>query len=298
MRSFHVPAIRCQRHSQLDSGSTHSMLISLLRGLAALQVAAAHLRAEVFPGLRELADPPLAYQLLAFCTAFAHQAVVVFFLISGWLVGGSLLDKFGQPGALRNYAIDRATRLWAVLVPALLLMLAIGAIVGTVDPARADLSAANDYSIASFAGNLAGLQTVLVEPYAGNYALWSLSNETWYYVQFPLLLLAFAAGTRASRLAAATALVAIAAALPGEGTRGNGNFPCPVQRIKGQSPLWDWSEVAAWLEESGRVKAGSDLAKNARTLSKWNLILRTAASRDFEEVESMAHMLIERRRCA
>ncbi|MFK3741321.1 acyltransferase family protein [Massilia sp. TN1-12] len=214
MRSFHVPAIRCQRHSQLDSGSTHSMLISLLRGLAALQVAAAHLRAEVFPGLRELGDPPLAYQLLAFCTAFAHQAVVVFFLISGWLVGGSLLDKFGQPGALRNYAIDRATRLWTVLVPALLLMLAIGAIVGAVDPARADLSAANDYSIASFAGNLAGLQTVLVEPYAGNYALWSLSNETWYYVQFPLLLLAFAAGTRAGRLAAATALVAIAAALP------------------------------------------------------------------------------------
>ena len=83
-----------------------------------------------------------------------------------------------------------------------------------------------------------------------------------------------------------------------DGTRGNGNFPCPVQRIKGQSPLWDWSEVAAWLEESGRVKAGSDLAKNARTLSKWNLILRTAASRDFEEVESMAHMLIERRRSA
>lgn len=214
MRSIHFPAIRCQRQSQLDSGSTHSMLISLLRGLAALQVAAAHLRAEVFPGLRELADPPLAYQLLAFCTAFAHQAVVVFFLISGWLVGGSLLDKFGQPAALRNYAIDRMTRLWTVLVPALFLMLAIGAIVGAVDPTRASISAANDYSIASFAGNLAGLQTVLVEPYADNYALWSLSNETWYYVQFPLLLLAFAAGTRAGRLGAATALVAIAAALP------------------------------------------------------------------------------------
>lgn len=214
MRRIRFPSIRCQRHSQLDSGSTHSMLISLLRGLAALQVAAAHLRAEVFPGLRELADPPLAYQLLAFCTAFSHQAVVVFFLISGWLVGGSLLDKFGQPAALRNYAIDRATRLWTVLLPALFLMLAIGIVVGTADPARASFSAANDYSVTSFAGNLFGLQTMLVQPYADNYALWSLANETWYYVQFPLLLLVFAARSRAGQLGAALALVGVAAALP------------------------------------------------------------------------------------
>ncbi|WP_296944849.1 acyltransferase [uncultured Massilia sp.] len=214
MLGIQLPSIRCQRHSQPAKDTVHSMLISLMRGLAALQVAAAHLRAEIFPGLRELADPPLAYQLLAFATAFSHQAVVVFFLISGWLVGGSLLDKLGQPGALRGYAIDRVTRLWTVLLPALLLMLAIGGVTGAVDPSRADLSAANPYSIASFAGNLFGLQTVLVEPYAGNYALWSLSNETWYYIQFPLLLLVFAGRGRLVRIGSATALVLVAATLP------------------------------------------------------------------------------------
>ncbi len=214
MLAIQLPSIRCQRHSQPAKGTVHSMLIALMRGLAAQQVAAAHLRAEIFPGLRELADPPLAYQLLAFATAFSHQAVVVFFLISGWLVGGSLLDKLGQPGALRGYAIDRATRLWTVLLPALVLMLAIGALTGAVDPARADLSAANDYSLASFAGNVFGLQTVLVEPYAGNYALWSLSNETWYYIQFPLLLLVFAGRGRLVQLGSAAALVLLAAALP------------------------------------------------------------------------------------
>jgi peptidoglycan/LPS O-acetylase OafA/YrhL len=208
------PTLRCREQSRLDSSSTQSMLIALLRGLAALQVAAAHLRAEIFPGLRELADPPLIYQLLALATAFSHQAVVVFFLISGWLVGGSLLDKLGQPGALRNYAIDRATRLWTVLLPGLCLMLVVGAVTGAVDPGRISLSAANDYSGASFVGNLLGLQTVLVEPFGGNYALWSLSNETWYYVQFPLLLLMFAARSAAGRLGAATALVLLATALP------------------------------------------------------------------------------------
>jgi len=214
MRSIHFPSIRCQSQSRPDSGSVQSLLIALLRALAALQVGAAHLRAEVFPGVSELADPPLGYQLLAFVTAFSHPAVIVFFLISGWLVGGSLLDRMGQPAALRNYAIDRLTRLWTVLLPALCLMLVIGAVIGAVDATRADLSAANDYSIASFAGNLIGLQTVLVEPYGGNYALWSLSNETWYYIQFPLLLLMFTGRNRIFQLACAAALILLGSALP------------------------------------------------------------------------------------
>jgi peptidoglycan/LPS O-acetylase OafA/YrhL len=215
MSSIRLPSIHWQRQSQLDSNSVHSLLISLMRGLAALQVAAAHLRSEVFPGLRGMADPPLYYQLLAFSTGFAHQAVVVFFLISGWLVGGSLLNRIGQPGALVAYAIDRATRLWTVLLPALCLMLAVGIFITEADPARVDFAPANAYSVASFAGNLLGLQTVLVENFGGNYALWSLANETWYYVQFPLLLLVFLSKSRGRQLAAATALVLIAGALPG-----------------------------------------------------------------------------------
>jgi peptidoglycan/LPS O-acetylase OafA/YrhL len=216
MCSMRTPSFRLQwqRQSQVDTHSAHSFLISLLRGLAALQVAAAHLRSEMFPGLRELADPPLYYQLLAFATAFSHQAVVVFFLISGWLVGGSLLNKLDQPGAMTAYAIDRATRLWTVLLPALCLMLAVGAITGSVTLGQADFSAANDYSAASFAGNLLGLQTLLVPTFANNYALWSLSNETWYYVQFPLLLIVFTGKTRIRQLGAATMLVLTAVGLP------------------------------------------------------------------------------------
>jgi peptidoglycan/LPS O-acetylase OafA/YrhL len=216
MCSMRTPLFRLhwQRQSQVDTHSAHSFLISLLRGLAALQVAAAHLRSEMFPGLRELADPPLYYQILAFATAFSHQAVVVFFLISGWLVGGSLLNKLDQPGAMTAYAIDRATRLWTVLVPALCLMLAVGAVTGTVSLAQADFSAANDYSAASFIGNLLGLQTVLVPTFADNYALWSLSNETWYYLQFPLLLIVFTGRTRVRQMVAATVLALTAVGLP------------------------------------------------------------------------------------
>lgn len=99
-----------------------------------------------------------------------------------------------------------------------------------------------------------------------------------------------------SDIAEITEMSRQAIAMLKDGTRGNGDFPCPIQRIKGQSPLWDWADVAEWLAENGRIKAGSELAANARTLSKWNLALRACASKDFAEVESIATRLIERRR--
>ncbi|MCV5707464.1 DNA-binding protein, partial [Escherichia coli] len=38
-----------------------------------------------------------------------------------------------------------------------------------------------------------------------------------------------------------------------DGLRGKGDFPCPVQRISCQSPLWDLAEVAKWLNDCGRL---------------------------------------------
>ena len=163
------------------------------------------------PSLRTLPDPALWYQGLAFATGFAHQAVVLFFLISGYLVGGSLLNKLGQPQALRRYAIDRISRLWTVLLPTFVLGIAIGILTGTLDPRSADFSLANPYSWTTLAGNLAGLQTVGVAPFGDNYPLWSLANESWYYLMFPLLML-YLGGSR--RALWGGALILCAAVLP------------------------------------------------------------------------------------
>jgi peptidoglycan/LPS O-acetylase OafA/YrhL len=197
----------------LGENAMQSLLISALRGLAALQVAAAHLRAEIYPGLRTLEDPSLAYMGLAFITGFAHQAVVVFFLISGWLVGGSLMNRLGKPQALAHYAIDRFTRLWTVLLPTLLLSLGVGLVMGAAAPGPIDFNPANEFSATALAGNLLGLQTVTVPEFGGNYPLWSLAHETWYYIQFPLLLLVIAGGGVLRRAAAAAALILLLATL-------------------------------------------------------------------------------------
>jgi len=85
-----------------------------------------------------------------------------------------------------------------------------------------------------------------------------------------------------------------------DGLRGKGDFPGPVQRISGQSPLWDWSEVASWLLNCGRLdnkdnQARESLVSNAKTLSKWNLALRLRASSDISEIEKIANSLPKRK---
>nr|WP_315212558.1 sugar transferase [uncultured Duganella sp.] len=207
------PRLRIVKESRLGPHEWQSPLISLLRGLAALQVAAAHLRAQVFPGLSTLQDPSLWYLGLSFLSGFAHQAVVVFFVLSGWLVGGSLLDRIGTPHALRDYAIDRLTRLWIVLLPAFVLMLLLGLATGELDAGQPRLADISPWSLATLVGNLAGVQTMAVPVFGGNFPLWSLAYETWYYALFPLLVLAVRPGDTRWRLAAAVAAVALASRL-------------------------------------------------------------------------------------
>jgi len=208
--SLHLPRFQRLAQTNLQAGYQHSNLISLMRALAALEVVAAHLRAQLFPSLRTLPDPTFWYQVLAFFTGFSHQGVVVFFVLSGWLVGGSLLNKLHQPGIMLAYAIDRLTRLWTVLIPAFVLTLLISMFTGDVLPTVADFSTDNPYSFSAFVGNLLGLQTMAVPRFGGNFSLWSLANETWYYVLFPMLLLPLVAKTTLVRCGAVV-LTAIAA---------------------------------------------------------------------------------------
>ena len=209
-----LPRVTFQRHGQFDESCWHSILISVLRGLAAFIVAIAHLRAAMYPALRDVADPPLWFQGLAFVSGFAHQAVLVFFVISGWLVGGSLLNRIGTPHAVANYAIDRTTRLWTVLIPTFLLSFVFALGIGLAEPNDFNLSASNPYSALTFAGNLFGLQGILLPDYGNNFPLWSLANETWYYVLFPLLALACSARRFPARLACIAALLVLGMWLP------------------------------------------------------------------------------------
>jgi peptidoglycan/LPS O-acetylase OafA/YrhL len=210
-----MPNVIILEKTNLQEDCWHSMLISLLRGLAALQVAAAHLRAQLYPGFGTVEHPPLLFQGLAFSSGFAYLSVIVFFVLSGWLVGGSFLNKLHSERAFHHYAIDRGTRLWIVLLPTFLVVLLVGAGTGVLDSSRLSFSTSEPYSVSALAGNMLGLQTIIVPPFGGNFPLWSLANETWYYILFPLLVLVFRGKTIAARALAMLAMAAIAQLITG-----------------------------------------------------------------------------------
>jgi peptidoglycan/LPS O-acetylase OafA/YrhL len=144
-----------------------------IRFLAAFEVLLYHTRPWVFALYPKLPpeDRTVIVNMWFGATHFGREAVLVFFVLSGFLVGGNLIER-AAAGTFRplDYSIDRATRLMLPLVPAL----AYGAAVeylrfGTFDPLL-------------FAGNVAFLQGLAVEVPPYNNVVWSLNYEAWFYV--------------------------------------------------------------------------------------------------------------------
>ncbi|NUA26017.1 hypothetical protein FCJ59_04220 [Cupriavidus basilensis] len=89
------------------------------------------------------------------------------------------------------------TRLWIVLLPALLLglfwdsagiHLAWGPLYqGTEGNAAQQIDISHNLGVAGLVCNAAFLQTLACQTYGSNGPLWSLANEFWYYLWFPAL---------------------------------------------------------------------------------------------------------------
>jgi peptidoglycan/LPS O-acetylase OafA/YrhL len=197
--------------------------LDALRGAAALIVFAGHAR-ELF-----IASPRAAAGLGAAAgsgggTTVGHQAVMIFFVLSGYLVGGSVLRQLGAgrwgPG---DYAARRLARLWTALLPALVIgwLLDTGGMAlfgadsiygGPAGQSQVTPDLGAHLSFAVFAGNALFLQEILVPALGTNVPLWSLSYEFWFYVLFPILVIASVRRTAtAKRVAAIVALAAIGA---------------------------------------------------------------------------------------
>jgi len=178
--------------------------LDLVRGIAALAVAFGHARAFFFVDYPEVSAPGAITKVFYFVTGLGHQAVVVFFVLSGYFVGGAVANSVAsRRWSWRQYGLNRMSRLWVVLVPALILTLlwdrvgiSSGGGIG-YDGRFTNLihsgtpAIAND-SFVTFFKNLFFLQTIAGPVYGSNGPLWSLANEFWYYLLFPLAYLAIA----------------------------------------------------------------------------------------------------------
>ena len=172
--------------------------LDLVRGLAAIAVLIYHVRTRCFYDYADVRNPDLLCKLFYGLTSFGHDAVVVFFVLSGYFVSASVL-RDGAKGrwSWTRYAISRLTRLYLVLLPGLLLTLFwdhLGLWLFGSHPiytGAAQSWISGTFSVAkylgagTFAANLLFLQDVTAPTLGSNVALWSLSYEFWYYVMFP-----------------------------------------------------------------------------------------------------------------
>jgi peptidoglycan/LPS O-acetylase OafA/YrhL len=207
-----------------------SNALDALRGIAAFLVLAGHTRSYVFQSYHvdlAAAGAPISLTAKAFylVTALGTRPVMLFFALSGFLVGGKALgDIFAQQFDWSRYLLRRLTRLWIVVVPALILTLSldhIGLSLGPGHDTRYYEIYGTEHSFRAFLGNLGFLQTIVVPSFGSNTPLWSLANEFWYYILFPLAAsLALAPMSLAARVSSLLLLTTIIAVLPLEILKG------------------------------------------------------------------------------
>jgi peptidoglycan/LPS O-acetylase OafA/YrhL len=148
--------------------------LDLLRGIAALLVFLGHVRESCFVEFGAL--PPEQHGLLTRIffgmTRTGHEAVLVFFVLSGYLVGGQIINHVREGRfEVANYALERTTRIFIPLIPACLLAVALRWV---------DFGEAPDWPQTLL--NMVGLNGVLTETLSGNAPLWTLAYEIWFYI--------------------------------------------------------------------------------------------------------------------
>lgn len=181
------------------------------RGIASFLVVVSHARSiaitNMAQALRDHIDLGWGDKFLFSFTTMGHDAVVIFFVISGYLVGGTTIRQIGNGDFNSlNYAVKRISRIYSVLLPALLVGGALdlfgvsflndsGIYSGRFQLSSCLYDSTSRISLTAFAGNSLALQSFLVPTFGTNGPLWSIANESWYYVLGPFVLLSVSHST-------------------------------------------------------------------------------------------------------
>lgn len=173
--------------------SERRVLLDLIRTYSAFLVVLTHATEFVIPAknLRENLFHPI------WLLHLGSAAVIAFFFLSGFLVGGGVIEKFvNDTLEWKGYLFDRITRLWIVLIPAFPLIIALNLIncrseelsrycsaVWPMLERNAGLPLATQ-GFQNLIQNMLFTQYLKSEIFGRNVPLWSLSFEFWYYIGF------------------------------------------------------------------------------------------------------------------
>jgi peptidoglycan/LPS O-acetylase OafA/YrhL len=189
-----VETLAPMRQASSPMAKPFSVYLDLARFTAAVLVVAAHyLQNGVF-------SAPLA----AVLPDLGREAVMVFFVLSGFVIAWSTEQKNDSP---RAYVVARCTRIYSVVLPVLLLSFAAVAVATTLFGVEVNGAYAlhKPWLYLPFHLLFAGEWWTLAEAPPWLIPYWSLSYEVWYYVLFGVLY--YLRG--AARIAAAAAVLAL-----------------------------------------------------------------------------------------
>jgi len=151
----------------------HFYWLDWVRFIAALMVVACHARGYTWVQWNEIdvKEHTKLSEIFFILTEEGKEWVIVFFVLSGFLVGGKLIERsLAHTFDPRIYALDRITRIWIPMIPALALTTGVGYYCGF------------HLTFVSLLGSIFSLQEIFFDSYGNNVPLWSLSYEVWFYV--------------------------------------------------------------------------------------------------------------------
>ena len=177
-------------------------LLDVLRGLAALLVFAEHWRNLFFVDFKDLESPSVVTKVFYLLTGAGHEAVMIFFVLSGCVIAHVIHNmRDRSTWSWNSYLSARLSRLWVVLLPALILTATWDFLGMSFTPFSNSIyngsgfghvlnsPVAENSSVICFLGNALFLQTILVPTFGSNGPLWSIAFEFVYYLAYPALLL-------------------------------------------------------------------------------------------------------------
>jgi peptidoglycan/LPS O-acetylase OafA/YrhL len=266
--------------------TSFSSFLDLSRWLAAFAVLINHVRNPLLFSYEDIPaqDSSLVITAWYFVSGLGFEAVIVFFVLSGFLVGGISLERARRGKfQLSDYAADRISRIYTVFVPALLLTLCLDLLgqhlfgwTGLWDRGSALMAVRYEHAfteqhgVLTFLGNLAMLQPFFVSYLGSNIPLWTLSFEWWFYVAFAAALSFFF--SRPSFRFLAAALVVLL--LVGLGLRfafflGLWSLGVLAHRYSGTTLRWPLLSTAAFLvaTAASRINATPTEPRNLQDLA-------------------------------
>ena len=227
-------------------------LLDLLRWSSAALVAIGHIIGVVVHRPPRTAFFHSVDGVLSYFSDFRGGSVVVFFVLSGYLVGGSLLRRRESTDWL-SYLVARFSRIYIVLLPALAFTALVdGALIATRHGPSIYTSVWQSgvlgadaligrYDLGNVVSSLFCLEPLFGRPIGSNGVLWSLGYEWIFYLAFPLIVLGGArAPTRAGPyVVSAVVLVAV--------------FVAHAHWMATFSAIWICGACAEQLGRQGRV---------------------------------------------